>query len=56
MEPDTLEELLEDCLLEMHAIKGDRRLWNGDVGLCPARRENINELIQRYKTLKGKPE
>lgn len=47
------EELLDDAIALCHRIKGERRLWNGDVGLTQPRREDINDLIARYNELKA---
>jgi hypothetical protein len=50
------EELLQDAIGLLLRLKGDRRVWNGDVGLSPTQREDVNEFIARYSVLKLKGE
>lgn len=43
------KELLEDAMALLVKIKNDRKVWNGEVGLSPCRREDITELLRRHQ-------
>lgn len=43
------KELLEDAMAVLLKIKNDRKVWNGEVGLSPARREDITDLLRRHQ-------
>lgn len=45
------KEILDDCVALLTKLKLDRRLWSGEVGLSPARREDITDLLRRHQAL-----
>lgn len=46
-----VKEVLEDAISLCKRIKDDHRLWRGDVGLSNNQREDVNDLLARYKAL-----
>lgn len=46
-----VKEVLEDTISLCKRIKDDHRLWCGDVGLSNNQREDVNDLLARYKAL-----
>lgn len=46
-----VKEVLEDAISLCERIKDDHRLWRGDVGLNNNQREDVNDLLARYKAL-----
>ncbi len=49
MTTEPKEELIADAESVLRQMKGDPRLWNGEVGLSPRQREAINEWLREHK-------
>ena len=49
MTTDPKEELIADAESILRQMKGDPRLWNGEIGLSPRHREAINEWLREHK-------
>lgn len=45
------KELLADAIAVLLKIKNDRKVWLGEVGLNPARREDVNDILRRHQAL-----
>lgn len=50
---DPKEELIADAEHLLKQIKGDARLWHGEVGLSPSQRETINDWLKEHRKVKS---